>query len=135
MRKPNRRFRVDLAARSDDLEEKSVADHDNHGRSLEALKKTQAQIDSSAEVKRLRIDVMRHQDLLSHCIAEIDHRLLCCRKQFDEYKQTCSALVGVNERLANMGEEPLEFSPHVVSDNPGDLILARVVALKMKGRI
>jgi hypothetical protein len=112
-----------------------VADQDNHDRSLEALKKMQAQIDACAEVKRLRVDVMRHQDLLSHCIDDIDHRLLRCRKQFDEYKQTCSALVGVNERLANMGEEPLEFSPHVVSENPGDLILARVVGLKVKGRI
>ena len=58
-----------------------------------------------------------------HCINGIDERLLRCLNRFDEYKKACSVLIGVNERLAGMGEEPLEIPIHVVSDSPGELDL------------
>ena len=89
----------------------------------------------AAEVKRLLIDFARQHDALIHCINGIDERLLRCLNRFDEYKKVCSALVGVNERLAGMGEEPLEPPMRVVSDGPGDLILARVEGLRLKGKI
>jgi hypothetical protein len=134
----------DFAESSDHLDEETVREEDTCGRSQDPLKKMQAQIDArmgsptaqvvTLEVKRLLADFTRHQDALIRCFNGIDERLLSCCDYIDEYKKTCSVLVGLNERLADMGEEPLEL-PHVVSDSPGDLILARVERLKLKGKI
>jgi hypothetical protein len=86
------------------------------------------------ETKRLWAEFTRYQDALIRCLNGIDQRILSCRDHIDEYKEACSVLVGVNERLSAIGEELLEF-PHVVSDSPGDLILARVERLQLKGKI
>ena len=86
------------------------------------------------EAKHLLAEFTRHRDALIRCFNGIDERLLSCRDRIDEYKKTCSVLVGVNERLSAIGEEPFEL-PHVVSHSPGDLILARVERLKLKGKI
>lgn len=86
----------------------------------------------SARVKRLQLEIRRHQEALIDCVNRIDERVLRCRKQVDEYKQTFSVLVGLNERLANLGEDPVELRCFNV---PGDLILARVEALKVKSKI
>lgn len=86
------------------------------------------------EVKRLLADFTRYQNALIRCFNGLDERLLSCSDYIDEYKKAYSVLVGLNEKLADMGEEPLEL-PHVVSDGPGDLILARVERLKLKGKI
>lgn len=83
-----------------------------------------------AKVKRLQLKFRRHQEALIHCVDRIDERLLRCRNQVDEYKETVSVLVGLNERLANLGEDPIQLSLHVGFNSPGDLILARVEALK-----
>jgi hypothetical protein len=86
------------------------------------------------ETKHLLAEFMRHQNALICCFNGIDERLLTCLDHIDEYKRTCSVLVGFNERLAAIGEEPLEV-PHCVCDSPGDFILARVERLKLKGKI
>lgn len=121
-----------------------MREEDACGRSKDPLKKMQAQIDActgsttaqvfSPEVKHLLTDFTRHQDALVRFFNGLDERLLSCRDPIDEYKKTYSVLVGINEKLADMGEEPLEL-PHVVSDGPSDLILARVERLKLKGKI
>ena len=121
-----------------------MREEDTCGGSKESLKKVQAQIDArmgsptaqvvTPEAKRLLADFTRHQDALIRCFNGLDERLLSCRDYIDEYKKAYSVLVGLNEKLADMGEEPLEL-PHVVSDGPGDLILARVERLKLKGKI
>jgi hypothetical protein len=125
-------------------DEETMREEDACGRSKDPLKKMQAQIDAcmgsttaqlfSPEVKRLLTDFTWHQDALVRFFNGLDERLLSCRDHIDEYKKTYSVLVGINEKLADMGEEPLEL-PHVVSDDRSDLILARVERLKLKGRI
>ena len=114
------------------------------GRSQDPLKTMEAQSDAgmdapraqmvSPETKDLWAEFNYHQHALIRCLNAIDERLLSCRDHIDEYKRTCSVLVGVNERLSAIGEELLEL-PDLVSDRPGDLILARVECLKLKGKI
>ena len=86
------------------------------------------------KVKRLQLEFRRHQEALIRCVDLIDERLLHCRNQADEYKKTVSVLVGLNERLANLGDDPVELRSHVGFNSPGDLILARVQALKVKSK-
>ena len=113
-------------------------------RSKDPLKTMQTQIESpvgcataqldTPEAKHLWAEFSRYRDALNRCLNEIDQRLLSCRGHITEYKETRSVLVGVNERLGEIGEEPLQL-PHFVSDGFGDLILERVARLKMKGKI
>ena len=121
-----------------------MREEDGCGRSQDPLKRMQALIEArmgsataqvvTPEAKRLLAEFTRYQDALIRCLNGIDQRLLSCRDHIDEYKETCSVLVGVNERLAEIGEGPLEL-PHLVFDSPGELILARVKRLNLKGKI
>ena len=77
------------------------------------------------KVKRLQLEFRWHQEALIHCVDRIDERLLRCRNQADEYKKTVSVLIGLNERLANLGEDPVQLSLHVGFSSPGDLILVK----------
>lgn len=109
---------------------------------VNTVRKVQGEIDActrpqteqviAADMKRL---IMHHQNALLHCIKGIDEHLLRCRNHVDEYKKACSVLVGVNERLAEMGEETLELPMHVLCENPLDLIMARVEGLQVRGKI
>jgi hypothetical protein len=87
-----------------------------------------------AKVKRLELEVWRHEEALVHCVDRIDEHLLRCYNRIDDYKEMFLILVGLNERLANLGDDPVELRSHVDSQSPDDLILARVEALKAEGK-
>jgi hypothetical protein len=86
-----------------------------------------------AKVKRLELEVRRHEEALVHCVDRIDEHLLRCHNRIDDYKEMFLILVGLNERLANLGDDPVELRSHVDSQSSDDLILARVEALKAEG--
>jgi hypothetical protein len=88
-----------------------------------------------AKVKRLELEFRRHEEALVHCVDHIDEHLLRCRDRIDEYKEVFSVLVGLNERLANLGDDPVELRFQVSSHSLDDFILSRVKASKVKGRI
>jgi hypothetical protein len=85
------------------------------------------------EVERLRSQSEQQRFILKDCLAHIDQAILNCRSQMDEYRQTRSELVALNERLANLGAEPAAMPHHF--PNLGDLILARLQGLRAKGKI
>jgi len=70
-----------------------------------------------------------------NCLALIDQTILDCRSQMEEYRQTRSALSAVNERLADLGAEPIKVPDHFPTESLGDLILARVEGLRAEGKI
>ena len=87
------------------------------------------------EVERLRSQSEQEKSILQECLAHIDQSILNCRAQIDEYRQTRSDLVALNERLANLGAEPVAVPDHFPPGNLGDLILARFQGLRAKGKI
>jgi DNA repair exonuclease SbcCD ATPase subunit len=87
------------------------------------------------EVERLRSQSGQEKSILQECLAHIDQRILNCRAQIDEYRQTRSALVALNERLANLGAESVMVPDHFPAENLGDMILARLQGLRAKGKI
>jgi hypothetical protein len=87
-----------------------------------------------AKVRHLEIEFRRHEEALLHCIDRLDEHLLRCRNRIDDYKKIHSILVGLNERLANLRDDPVELRSHVDSQSPDDLILARVAVLKSEGK-
>jgi len=87
------------------------------------------------EVERLRSQSGQEKSILQECLAHIDQRILNCRAQIDEYRQTRSDLVALNERLANLGAESVMVPDHFPAENLGDMILARLQGLRAKGKI
>jgi DNA repair exonuclease SbcCD ATPase subunit len=87
------------------------------------------------EVERLRSQSGQQKSILQECLAHIDQRILNCRAQIDEYRQTRSDLVALNERLANLGAESVMVPDHFPAENLGDMILARLQGLRAKGKI
>lgn len=95
--------------------------------------KTEARLQQ--EVDRLRNELEQQKLILQDCLAHIDHSILNCRARIDEYRQTRSDLVALNERLANLGVAPVVVPDHFPSENLGDLILARLDGLQAKAKI
>jgi hypothetical protein len=114
-------------------------------RLMRALHKMQAQSEEGVhpvaeqavqqEVERLRSQLEQQRFILKDCLAHIDQTILNCRSQMDEYRQTRSDLVALKERLANLGAEPVAVPDHFPAENLEDLILARLQALRAKGKI
>ena len=86
------------------------------------------------EVERLRSESEQQQSILEECLAHIDQSILTCRAQIDEYRQTRSDLVALNERLVNLGAESVAVPDHLPAKNLEDLILACLQRLSAKGR-
>jgi hypothetical protein len=87
------------------------------------------------EVERLRGLSEQQISILHDCMARIDQSILNCRAQMDDYCRTRSELVALNERLADLGAEPVAVPDHFVAENLGDLILSRLEGLRAKGKI
>jgi hypothetical protein len=87
------------------------------------------------EMERLRSESEQQKSMLQDCLAHIDESILNCRAQIDEYRQTRSDLVALNERLANLGADPVTIPDQFPSENLGDLILARLEGLRAKAKI
>jgi hypothetical protein len=63
------------------------------------------------------IEFRRHEEALLHCVDRIDEHLLRCRNRLNDYKEMFSNLVGLNERLANLRDDPVELRSHVDSQS------------------
>ena len=115
-----------------------------YGRLMQVQHEIQTQIEQGVrpvagrvvqqEVERLRSQSEQQRSMLKDCLAHIDQSILNCRSQMDEYRQKRSDLVALNERLANLGVEPMAVPDYFPAENLGDLILARL-GLRAKGKI
>jgi hypothetical protein len=87
-----------------------------------------------AEVERCEI-YRSAKNALEECLAQIDQSILGCRNHVNTYRETCSDLVMLNQRLAKLGADPLPFPEQIPAANFEDLIRARVEGLAAEGKI
>jgi hypothetical protein len=122
-----------------------MKEEQTYERLLRVLHDMQAQIEErirpvagqlvQAEVERLQNLSMHQNSILNDCVAFIDQTILDCRIQMEEYRQTRSALSVLNQRLADLGAEPLAVPDHLPTESLGDLILARLEGLRAERKI
>jgi hypothetical protein len=122
-----------------------MREEQTYERLLRVLHDMQAQIEErvrpvaeqlvQVEVERLQSLSMHQKSILNDCLALIDQTILDCRIQMEEYRQTRSALLVLNQRLADLGAEPVAAPDHFPTENLGDLILARLEGLRSQGKI
>ena len=127
------------------LEKDFMKEEQAYERLMRAAHDIQAQIEEGIrpvaeqvvqeEVERLRSLSEQERLMLQDCLGHIDQRILNCRSQMDQYRQTRSHLAALGERLASLGAEPVAVPDHFRAENLGDLILARLQELHAKGKI
>lgn len=114
-------------------------------RLMRTLRDMQARIDEGVrpmaeqvfqtEIERLRGLSEQQRSILQDCIARIDQSILNCRAQMDDYRRARADLIAFNERLANLGAEPVPVPDDFTEENLGDLILSRLEGLRAQGKI
>ena len=122
-----------------------MKEEQTYERLLRVLHDMQAQIEErvrpvaeqavQAEVERLQSLSMHQKSLLNDCLTLIDQTILDCRNQMEEYRQTRSALSMLNQRIADLGAEPVAVPDYFPTESLGDLILARLEGLRAEGKI
>ena len=122
-----------------------MKEEQTYERLLRVLHDMQAQIEErvrpvaeqavQAEVERLQSLSMQQKSLLNDCLTLIDQTILDCRNQMEEYRQTRSALSMLNQRIADLGAEPVAVPDYFPTESLGDLILARLEGLRAEGKI
>lgn len=114
-------------------------------RLMRTLHEVQAQIDDKVrpvaeqvlqqQLERLRSESEHQKLILQDCLTHIDQSILNCQAQIDEYRQTRSDLMAINERLANLGAGPVAVPDHFPWADLEDLILARLEGTRAKAKI
>ena len=72
---------------------------------------------------------------ISQCIEDIDHRLLDCRRSFEEYGRLRSALRTINGQLSRLGAEPLAVADDLPAQDLTEIIKRRIDHFKSTGKI
>jgi len=131
-----------------EVREQPLREEQPYERLLQALAEMQAQIEErvrpvvaqvvQAEIDRLRTLSERHQNHLNDCLAHIDENILSCRDHLHEYRRVRSDLVSLQQRLTELGAEPVApvaIVGDVLSDNLSDILTCRVERLQLAGKI
>ena len=128
-----------------DMAETSVKEEQSYDRLLRALADMKAQIEDhvrpvaeqvvQAEVERLRDLSARHKNAREECLAQIDQSILGCRTHVIAYRERCSDLAMLNQRLGKLGAELLPIPENIPAANFEDVIKARVDGLHSEGKI
>ena len=127
------------------VKESLMKEEQTYERLLQALADMKAQIEErvrpvaeqvvQAEVERLRDLSERHKSGLEECLAQIDQSILGCRTHVNAYRERCSDLAMLNQRLAKLGAEPVPFPEQIPAAKFEDVIRVRVEGLHSEGKI
>lgn len=122
-----------------------IKEEQTYERLLRALEDIKVQIEDrvrpvaeqvvQVEVARLRDLSELHINALAQCLTQIDRSILGCRDHVNAYREKCSDLVTLNQRLAKLGAEPVPLPEQIPAVNFEDIIRARVEGLQANGKI
>ena len=123
----------------------SMKEEQAYERLMRTVQVMQAQIDEGvrplaeqlfqAEIERLRGLSEQQRAILQDCIGRIDQSILNCSIQMADYRRARSDLIALNERLANLGGEPVPVPNHFPVENLEELILSRLEVLRAQGKL
>jgi hypothetical protein len=72
---------------------------------------------------------------LSRCLERIDEKTLACQEHLEEYQSIRSELESLNERLVQLGAEPVELPGGPTGRDLREMIILRLEHLKSTGKI
>lgn len=120
-------------------------DAETYGSLLQALRDMQSQIEESlrplaervvqAETERLRDWIAREHRALDECLARIDQSILACVELIQESKKKHTDLTTLKQRLEEFGAASSALPELSQSQDPGEIINARLRSLREHGKI
>ena len=120
-------------------------DADVYGSLLQALRDMQSQIEETlrplaaqlvqSEAERLRDWMTREQRALDECLARIDQNLLACVDLVHESNKKYSDLTALKKRMEELGAAASSLPDLSPSQDPGEIIKARLQNLREHGKI
>jgi vacuolar-type H+-ATPase subunit I/STV1 len=94
-----------------------------------------AQQTVQAEAERLREWMKREQRALDECLARIDENLLACIERISESQKTHIDLTALKKSLEELGAATHALPELSMSQDPSQIIIARLETLRRDGKI
>jgi primosomal protein N'' len=88
-----------------------------------------------ANVDHLRQTFSQESRRLSKCLEEIDDNILACRQYLQDYERVRSSLLGLNEKLAQLGAESVQVPDGLPTVDLGEIVRQRIEYLRLQGKI
>ena len=120
------------------------AESDTHSSLLQTLRDMQLQIEEclrplavqavQAEAERLSEWVKLEQRALEECLARIDQSLLACVELIHESQKKHTDLSALKRRLEALGASPSSLPELSTSQDPSEIIQARLESLRRDGK-
>ncbi|MGH7854389.1 MAG: hypothetical protein ACREP3_13170 [Candidatus Binatia bacterium] len=118
---------------------------DTYNSLLQTLRDMQLQIEEclrplalqavQAEAERLSEWMKHEQHALDECLARIDQSLLACVERIHESQKKYTDLSALKKRLEDLGASPSSLPELSTSQDPGEIISARLESLRRDGKI
>jgi len=88
-----------------------------------------------AEVERLSERMKHEQAALSDCLSRIDENLLICVERIHESQKKVNDLSTLKRRLEDLGGAPASLPEFSNTQDPADIITARLETLRRNGKL
>jgi hypothetical protein len=120
-------------------------DEGDYSTLLQAFRNIEAQIEErlrplalqtvEAEAERLNECMRREQRALDECLARIDENLVACADRIKESQTRYVDLTALKKRLEELGASTPSLPELSTTENPGQIIVARLKTLRRQGKL
>jgi chromosome segregation ATPase len=86
-------------------------------------------------VEHLRHSFNEERSDLNKCLESIDENILGCRQYFQDYERIRSSLNELNEKLSQLGAEPIAVPDNLPTTDFGERVQQRFEFLRSQGKI
>ncbi len=86
-------------------------------------------------IEHLRHSFNEESQNLNKCMEEIDDNILACRKYWQDYERISSELDAANEKLIQMGIEPVSVPDRLSSGDFAEALQRRIEHLRSQGKL
>ena len=124
----------DLMKEEDSFERLLLALHDMKDEITKQIRPVEEQL-IQTNIEHLRHSFNEESQNLNKCLEEIDDNILACRQYWQDYERISSDLDALNEKLIQMGIEPVAVADRLPRSDFGEALQRRLEYLRSQGKI
>ncbi len=124
----------DLMKEEDSFERLLVALRDMKAEITKQIRPVEEQL-VQTNIEHLRHSFSEESQSLNKCLEQIDDNILACRRYLQDYERISSALDQLNEKLIQIGAEPVSIPDRLPTNDFGDIVQRRLEVLRSQGKL
>lgn len=124
----------DLMKEEDSFERLLLALQDMKAEITKQIRPVEEQL-IQANIEHLRHSINEESQNLNKYLEEIDDNILACRHYLQDYDRISSELDGLNEKLLQMGVEPVAIMDRLPTGDFAEVLQRRLEHLRSQGKI